>query len=112
MCSRDNFIEIHNLKRNNTRILDETQNRALQMNAILKTREEEKDSIHMLDTAVDGEPPLCINESQWAYGTKIRFCETGRQGGEKRRKESHLADQKRLGRVFLHINNYNSECCF
>lgn len=58
----------------------------------------------MLDTAGDGEPLLCINESQWAYGTKIHFVKQagkgvggGWGGGNK---ESHLADQKRLGPVF------------
>lgn len=67
---------------------------------------QEKELFHLLGTAVDGEPLLYINESQWAYGTKVHFHP------KRRVKESHLADQKRLELVFLHINNYNSEWCF
>lgn len=79
----DNYTEIHNLNWNNTHILSETQ--AVGINAILKTRVKEKEPIHMLDTEVDGEPLLCVNGSQWAYGTKIHFLkQEGKRGGDKK----------------------------
>lgn len=71
-----------------------------------RMKSREKETIHVFNTAVNGELLLCINESHQAYGTKTQ------EGKKKQVKESHLADQKRLELVFLHINNYNSEWCF
>lgn len=95
MSKIDHLIEIHNLKRNNTHILGETQNQALQMNAILNTREEVKKPFHMLDTAVDGEPLLCVNESL----CKNMFHGTGREGGKKttKRVSSGRSEKIRTG---------------
>lgn len=70
----------------------------------------------MLDTAGDGEPLLCINESQWAYGTKIHFVKQagkgvgGGVGGGQQRVSSGRSEKIRTG--VLHINNYSSEWCF
>lgn len=66
------------------------------MNAILKTREEVKEPFHMLDTAVDGEPLLCVNESQWAYGTKKCFME---QEGKERKKTAKRVSSGRSEKI-------------
>lgn len=85
----DNLIEIHNLSRNNTYILGETQSQAFWTNVIVRKRE----PIHMLDTAVDGESLLCINESHWAYGTEIPFAKQAGKVKKKKRRQKVSSDR-------------------
>lgn len=72
------------------------------MNAILKTREKEKEPIHMLDTAVDREPLLCINESRWAYGAKIGFLKLEGKGEKVTKRVSSGRSEKIRTGVFAY----------